>query len=506
MFEITKEFIEKTTESIEAEKEEYFLCTKQELDDALVRLYQNYHTPDQIKSVLGKKYKSNLYDLLLLCNSLKYMFFKPETVMPLSTTGKLSETFGNQSKASRVRELACKIGLLEAVTGRYSYISITTESIHFKPNAKEYVCNRQILESIENLCIQESIYVSKDKENENTNSNIYSNTVAVTFTKYAENGKKTHKYAISSKTLINDTDENILIGLYNNYPYMREFQVLADEINNTALVSPLEHIKFQFSIKRGKSGKVTKIGCRASNGIVSFKDRENKNQNYRGTWRKDYLKAVLGDYEEYDVHSSISNVTYLLNHGKWLGMDCYRAEFGRDFNDNVTRDWYKSIFMRLYFTKTVESTAKALIPYDIDYRKTDYCKGLIRELKSNMTSFIGKTYDSEIFFHESCIYLLVRKELMRRKIKCSQVYDGFYFKKGEMPKDMDEIVKSCAEFYYSHYFIGETTLEKKFEITDDMWAEFVEKTRIPPKRPADVDPETDDVMYQEDIDKLFEDD
>jgi hypothetical protein len=138
--------------------------------------------------------------------------------------------------------------------------------------------------------------------------------------------------------------------------------------------------------------------------------------------------------------------------------------------------------MRLYFTKTVESTAKALLPYNIDYRKTDYCKDLIRELKSNMTSFIGKTYDSEIFFHESCIYLLVRKELMRRKIKCSQVYDGFYFKKGEMPKDMDEIVKSCAEFYYSHYFIGETTLEKKCEITADMWKEFVEKTQEKPKK------------------------
>lgn len=491
MSNISKEFIEKSTETIKSEKEEHLPCTRQELDDALVRLYQNYHTEDQIKAALGRKYKSNLYDLLLLCNSLKYMFFKPETVMPLSTTGKLAETFGNYKKASRIIDIACEIGLLEEVNGKYSYCSITTKSIHFKPNAKEYVCNKQVLENIENKSNKENISIL------NTHiSNIY-NTVVDTFAVYAKNEQKTHKYAITSKTLIDDTDENVLIGLYNNYPYMREFQALADEINANALVSPLEEIKFQFKITRGKSGKVTKIGCRASNGIVSFKEHENKNQDYRGTWRKDYLKAVLGDYEEYDVHSSISNVTYLLNHGKWLGIDCYRPEYGSDFDENVTRDWYKSIFMRLYFNNTVEGVAKSLFSTDVEYRKTDYCKNTIRELTSNMTNFIGNTYGSEIFFHESCIYLLVRKELMKRGIKCSQVYDGFYFKKGEMPKDMNKIVKSCAEYYYAHYYMGEETMEEKNPLLDkEKMAEFVRRSQAENKKMILCeDPETGESFY-----------
>ena len=41
---------------------------------------------------------------------------------------------------------------------------------------------------------------------------------------------------------------------------------------------------------------------------------------------------------------------------------------------------------------------------------------------------------------------------MNRNIDFAQCYDGFYFRKGERPVDMAELVKSKAEEYYRVYY------------------------------------------------------
>lgn len=47
-------------------------------------------------------------------------------------------------------------------------------------------------------------------------------------------------------------------------------------------------------------------------------------------------------------------------------------------------------------------------------------------MKSKMTDIIGDTYDSEIFLHESCIYMQLVDELFKLGFDVIQVYDGFY--------------------------------------------------------------------------------
>lgn len=44
---------------------------------------------------------------------------------------------------------------------------------------------------------------------------------------------------------------------------------------------------------------------------------------------------------------------------------------------------------------------------------------------------------------------------MNRGIDFAQCYDGFYFRKGERPSDMAELVKNKAEEYYNKYYIGD---------------------------------------------------
>lgn len=43
---------------------------------------------------------------------------------------------------------------------------------------------------------------------------------------------------------------------------------------------------------------------------------------------------------------------------------------------------------------------------------------------------IGGFFDSEIFLHESCIYLNIYRDIVNSGIRCSQVYDSFYYKAG----------------------------------------------------------------------------
>ena len=47
-------------------------------------------------------------------------------------------------------------------------------------------------------------------------------------------------------------------------------------------------------------------------------------------------------------------------------------------------------------------------------------------MKSKMTDIIGQPFDSEIFLHESCIYMQLVDELFKLGFDVIQVYDGFY--------------------------------------------------------------------------------
>ena len=51
---------------------------------------------------------------------------------------------------------------------------------------------------------------------------------------------------------------------------------------------------------------------------------------------------------------------------------------------------------------------------------------LERAYKKALTNTVGKSYDSEIFFHESIIYFLVTKKIAERGIKVWTNYDCFY--------------------------------------------------------------------------------
>ena len=258
------------------------------------------------------------------------------------------------------------------------------------------------------------------------------------------------------------------------YPQFLEGRRTADELNK--ILPAEEKIKWRWNLEltRGRNGRryLTKIGFRASNIICSYKTRENENPCYRGKWRSEYLDGVYGpDYGHYDFNASIWRLSYNLLHDDVLpeSTDGYELAYGDSFASRDDRDIFKKIAMRLYFGGInqlgvqIENRFKEIAKelggnYVYDGDRARRIQDIMCEQKLIAVENIGGFFDSEIFLHESCIYLNVYRDIVRSGIRCSQVYDSFYFKAGT-DIDVNRLYEDNLRLYksrFSYTFIYQT--------------------------------------------------
>ena len=226
------------------------------------------------------------------------------------------------------------------------------------------------------------------------------------------------------------------------YPQFLEGKRIADELNKSLPIE--EQIKWQWNLELKRlDGKkyLTKIGFRASNMICSYKEHQNENPFYRGKWRSEYLSEVYGpEYSHYDFNASIWRLSYNLLHDTMLpeSIDAYELAYGTKFKSKEERDLFKKVAMRLYFgginqlgvqveNKFKEIAAKLDEEYSYDCSRAKCVQDIMSEQKLLAIEQIGGFFDSEIFLHESCIYLNIYKDIVDSGIRCSQIYDSFYF-------------------------------------------------------------------------------
>lgn len=247
------------------------------------------------------------------------------------------------------------------------------------------------------------------------------------------------KIFIRSHMMMNVTgisNERIIAALEERYPQVPYYAKIVDKLNKSR---PNEDkIKFKFTLKfRTKNGKryLTKIGFRASSLLCNYKEHENANPFFMGKWRKDYFIPKYGNYDHYDVNASIYRLTYNLNHDEALGFDqdVYEMMYGHKFDSKEDRDAYKRICMRLMFGKLnqlgnqVERRLSKLENNPYDRIRRDIIQDTMSEAKINMYEALGSSYDSEIFLHESCIYIDMLSKMPNNQ-NISLVYDCFYYK------------------------------------------------------------------------------
>ena len=115
--------------------------------------------------------------------------------------------------------------------------------------------------------------------------------------------------------------------------------------------------------------------------------------------------------------------------------------------------------MPLYFETSAKAIAHHLsIKHQADAFTTQHGKAaLVRTIdaaRNAVTVALGRSWGSEIFLHESCIYLDAFAALLRRGYRVIQVYDAFFLQGNLSAAEVAEVqwvIKSCAEDYYKRY-------------------------------------------------------
>ena len=391
-----------------------------------------------LKALVETKYKTkrkHIIQTTLNFASDVIELFEDNEVHPLSyqNNDKFSSAYSMRNFYNMIDNLKI-FNILEEVNSHYDSRSSQAKTYYFNfPNFIQFKTQASTLYHIIAQC--GSSHPHKSLEYvfglDNRDDSEFENLEKVEFDK--------SKIFIRSHMMMNVTgisNEHIIAALEERYPQVPYYAKIVDKLNKSR---PNEDkIKFKFTLKfRTKNGKryLTKIGFRASSLLCNYKEHENANPFFMGKWRKDYFNPKYGNYDHYDVNASIYRLTYNLNHDKALGFDqdVYEMMYGHRFESKADRDAYKRICMRLMFGKMnqlgnqVERRLSKLEDKQYDRARKNIIQDTMSEAKINMYEALGSSYDSEIFLHESCVYVDMLSKLPNNQ-NISLVYDCFYYK------------------------------------------------------------------------------
>ena len=165
--------------------------------------------------------------------------------------------------------------------------------------------------------------------------------------------------------------------------------------------------------------------------------------------RKEILNAY-GLNLEHDINASVPRMTASLNAGHWIdeAEDMYELIFrvmepNGDFNDEV-RKAIKKLHMRAYFDSgdklTGHHTWLSMDQSGID--REDVCDTMKAFREAIIEAEGGKLYGSDIFYIESCVYLMTLYDLVTSGHRVWQVYDCFYATGAEDQELFDFMISS----------------------------------------------------------------
>ena len=246
---------------------------------------------------------------------------------------------------------------------------------------------------------------------------------------------------------VSEFEDYLTYCLYENYPYLRLVQLKIKEINEYYKTDVEQNFKMEFEPtfkwceEKGRTNVLEGITIRATNAYSNRK----KIKRY---WTKKKEELVLG----HDVRSSVPRITLSLNSGHWVSEkeigDIYKliseAFDSKHKYTNARREAIKKLHMFCYFSGNVSSGI--LGNYVWWYMKKEDAKkpevnSVLGELREAIIKAEGgKLYDVEVFFVESCLYVMTLYDLLKAGIKTWLVYDAFYSKEFDDQEYLKQIV------------------------------------------------------------------
>lgn len=383
---------------------------------------------------------------------------KSPSVVTISTNGFLRMYFAISTISKYLEEME-RLGVIKKYTSHYYEHDDYTPLSSY---AKRYIWFPQNEMAFRNFC----------KEN-NIDSRSFERTMNE---KYARKGatiynsnlvKFTSKTKITKPAGFNcyDMYHAICEQLKDTYPLLPIFQKKVDCINKKYYEhKPERIISYTPSVKfNDYFNGVTKIGIRYNCDFCTYP----KEPKEGFTHRSDYLEQEGLDLH-YDVKGSIPKISVLINREEFSdnNNDPYKDMYDEyvklsgesgDF-DYETRNCFKYMFVRAYFECGFKSFTYHVFSnltnkgYQTSWNEKVENDGILLDLDEAVTNCCGKSLGSEIFFHESNVYILVLEHLLSNGFDVVTCFDSFYAHKDGVSQEkfdtyMNKIVKKCAMKY-----------------------------------------------------------
>ncbi len=367
------------------------------------------------------KLKNKLSKVLAFIDLVKHKRFKTGcTVMPISVTNKDNlAIWQNEKGVSRAIDFMIEIGLISVESDKYQF-----GAYYEKDNkSKTYRYYKENEDKLKKYCEDHDIqmFIVKNKVYNMSELKKLHTGIDKSKVRFASRLKLIKPIELSRA----EFEKQLTLCLYENYPALRFHIVKANEINEKYYKDyPEFRIRFQPNFTWSEDELyVSGIGIRATNSLTNLK-KEN---------RKEVLKEY-GFILEKDINASVPRMTLSLNSGHWIDESqdmyelIYRVIGPTGLFTKEKREAIKKLHMRAYFDSGDKSvghhTWLTMEQNGID--RKDVCDKMSEFRNAIIKAEGGKLYGSDIFYVESCVYLMTLYDLLSAGHKVWQVYDCFY--------------------------------------------------------------------------------
>lgn len=335
-------------------------------------------------------------------------------------------------KVSRLLSKAIDVGLLNIESTAVAFNHYEGEDNY----CRTYTLNNDMVELIRSFT--NVLYMGRRKERRREEININMN-----LNLEISNNKD---YEIDLED--DEMNEQIL----KSYPQIDYYNKYLDVINSTYDgIEGLLYTYFYPKVHR-KAGNKVYFGIRAWSTFCSIP----KKPNVRCTWRSQVLDCYFGEnnWLEYDINGSIFRVARSLKEGKWYDgkEDIYRELHKVPFRNKEARGKFKVTCNIVNFCNDTKKACAAYRNKFSSRAKNVQLLPIFDDLKRRIIESFGK-FDSEIFLHESCIYIGALYRLIKAGYKAVMLYDAIYLEhKDKSEEEISEMLGLFLNDSFNEYY------------------------------------------------------
>ncbi len=394
------------------------------------------------------KLRNKLSKVLAFINFVKHKRYKEGcTIIPISTTSKdYLSIWNNKMGVSNGIAFMKEIGLISVENERYQY-----KAYYEKDNTSKtyrYYVENEI--KIKEYCKERGIekYVAQNKIYTDEEITPVHKDIDKTKVRFSSNLRLFPPEGMGKMQF----EKELTFCLYENYPALRFFINKANEINKMCYEEEYQDFRIKFEPKiHWSSGDtyVSSIGIRATNSWTNKK--------------KEDRQAILDAYGLKlckDINASVPRMTLSLNTGAWVdeSVDLYGLIFQAMYSDlpfsNEVREAIKKMHMRAYFDSSDDALSHHtwLSINQEGINKNDVSNEMKKLHQAIETVEGGKLYNNEIFFVESCVYMMTLYDLVCSGHRVWQVYDCFYSTGNEDEETFKEMILQGVKLNFNEFY------------------------------------------------------